>query len=142
MGEGPFFSSLILNIRRDRNIIQKLDGRPLRPFGNNGCDIGRFTEVCFWFFVLFCFYFLEKKKKIKKIMKKKVRLKGKKKSHCYFWPVGTRPHGPVLPGFPEAALTLLPQKVGHWGDLSAGCWQFAQRASGGPLQKPRPLDLL
>lgn len=71
MGEGPFFSSLILNIRRDRNIIQKLDGRPLHPFGNNGCDIGRSTEVCFWFFVLFCFYFLEKKKKIKKIMKKK-----------------------------------------------------------------------
>lgn len=54
-GEGLFFFSLILNIRRDKNIIQKLDGRPLRPFGDNGCDIGRSTEVWFWFF---CFVFI------------------------------------------------------------------------------------
>lgn len=55
MGEGLFFFSLILNLRRDKSIIQKLDGRPLHPFGDNGCDIGRSTEV--WGFFLFCFYF-------------------------------------------------------------------------------------
>lgn len=59
-------------------------------------------------FVLFLFFIFRKKEKI---MKKKVRLKGKK-SHCYFRPVGTRPHGTVLAGSPEAALTLLPALEG------------------------------
>lgn len=61
IGEGLLFFSLILNVRRDRSIIQKLDCRPLHPFGDNGCDIGRSTEVwfcCFLFLFFFGFFFL------------------------------------------------------------------------------------
>lgn len=65
-GRGFLFFSFIFNVRRDKSIIQKLDCRPLHPFGDNGCDIGRSTEALFWFgfffclgfFVLFCFFWL------------------------------------------------------------------------------------
>lgn len=97
-------------------------------FGDSFCFV--FIFIFFYFILLLFFFFLEKEK----IMKKKVRLKGKKKSHCYFRPVGTRPHGTVLAGSPEAALTLLPAPR-RWVIGVTVSWVLAV-CTARPLQSP------